>query len=174
VGAELIGRHRHVGGAEIHRAVVHLINPGPRSHRLLTDHARHPILRGKTSRVRLKDLSGCCLAGKSSLKKRDVYARGRSTVFITVRKFRLIRSEVEVREAVMAGLIPILKASPGFQSHWVIACTDGDFAGISVFDSESNATAAQERTLEWVNAHIREYVVLPPDAMFGGEAYQLV
>jgi hypothetical protein len=95
-------------------------------------------------------------------------------VFITVRKFRLIRSEVEVREAVMAGLIPILKASPGFQSHWVIACTDGDFAGISVFDSESNATAAQERTLEWVNAHIREYVVLPPDAMFGGEAYQLV
>jgi hypothetical protein len=38
----------------------------------------------------------------------------------------------------------------------------------------SNATAAQERTMEWVNAHIRELVVLPPDAMFSGEAYRLV
>ncbi len=95
-------------------------------------------------------------------------------MFITVRKFRLIRTEVEVREAVVTGLVPILKASPGFQGHWVVACTDGDFAGISVFDSESNATAAQERTLKWVNAHIREYVELPPNAMFGGEAHQLV
>jgi hypothetical protein len=25
-----------------------------------------------------------------------------------------------------------------------------------------------------INAHIRELVVLPPDAMFSGEAYQLI
>jgi hypothetical protein len=95
-------------------------------------------------------------------------------MYITVRKYRLIRSESEVRQAVMAGLFPILKASPGFQAHWVINCTDGDFAGVSIFDTESNATAATDRTLAWVNAHIREYVVLPPDAMFSGEAHQLI
>ena len=94
-------------------------------------------------------------------------------MYVTVRKYRLKRSQAEVREAVMAGLIPILKASPGYRSHWVIDCTDGDVAGISIFDSESNAAAAQERTLGWVNAHIREFVVLPPDAMFSGEAHQL-
>ena len=94
-------------------------------------------------------------------------------MYVTVRKYQLKRSQAEVREAVMAGLVPILKASPGYQGHWIIDCTDGDVAGVSIFDSESNATAAQERTLDWVNAHIREYVVLPPDAMFSGEAHQL-
>jgi hypothetical protein len=74
----------------------------------------------------------------------------------------------------MAGLVPILKGSPGFQAYWIINCTDGDIAGVSIFDTESNAHAATERTLAWVNAHIRELVVLPPDAMFGGEAHQVV
>ena len=94
-------------------------------------------------------------------------------MYITVRKCRLRRSETEVREAVMAGLVPILKASPGFQAHWVINCTDGDVAVVRIFDTESNALAATDRTLTWVNAHIRELVVLPPDAMFSGEAHQL-
>jgi hypothetical protein len=93
-------------------------------------------------------------------------------VYISVRKYRLRRSASEVHEAVMTGLIPILKASPGFQAHWIIDCTDHDIAAISIFDTESNANAATERTLAWVNAHIRELLVLPPDAMFGGEAHQ--
>ena len=94
-------------------------------------------------------------------------------MYINVRKYRLKRSESEVRAAVMTGLLPILKASPGFQAHWIIDCTDGDIAAVSIFDTEPNANAATERTLTWVNAYIREFVVLPPDAMFGGEAHQL-
>jgi hypothetical protein len=94
-------------------------------------------------------------------------------VYINVRKFRLKRSESEVREAVINGLLPILKASPGFQAHWIINCTDGDIAAVSIFDTESIANAATDRILTWVNAHIRKLVVLPPDAMFGGEAHQL-
>ena len=65
--------------------------------------------------------------------------------------------------------MPVLKASPGFQGYWIINCTDGDVAGLSIFDTEPNANAATDRTLAWVNAHIRDLVVLPPDAMFGGE-----
>ena len=95
-------------------------------------------------------------------------------MYITVRKYRLRRSRSDVREAVMTGLVPILKASPGFQAHWIIDCTDCDVAGVSIFDTESNANAATDRTLGWVNAHIKELVVLPPDAMFGGETHQLV
>jgi hypothetical protein len=94
-------------------------------------------------------------------------------VYVNVRKFRLKRSESEVREAAMSGLLPILKASPGFQAHWIISCTDGDIAAVSIFDTASNANAATDKILTWVNAHIRELVVLPPDAMFGGEAHQL-
>jgi len=95
-------------------------------------------------------------------------------VHINVRKFQLKRSRAEVLEAAMAGLFPVLKASPGFQAHWVIECTDGDIAAVSIFDTETNSNAATDKILEWVNAHIRELVVLPPNAMFHGEARQLL
>jgi hypothetical protein len=84
----------------------------------------------------------------------------------------LKRSAVEVREAVMTGLVPILKASPGFQAHWIMNCSDGDIAAVSIFDTGSNANAATDRTLAWVKEHIRGLVVLPPEAMFGGEGHQ--
>jgi hypothetical protein len=77
-----------------------------------------------------------------------------------------------VREAVMMGLVPILKSSPGFHSHWTIDCSDGDIAAFVIFDTESNSKAATERTFTWINEHIRELVVLPPEAMFEGEAHQ--
>jgi len=93
-------------------------------------------------------------------------------MYISVRKYRLRRSAVEVREAVMTGLVPILTASPGFHSHWTIDCADGDIAAISIFDTESNSRAATDRTLTWVKAHIRGLVELPPEAMFEGEAHQ--
>jgi len=79
-----------------------------------------------------------------------------------------------VLEAATAGLFPILKASPGFQAHWVVECTDGDVAAVSVFDNEANSDAATAKILEWANAHIRELVVLPPSAMFHGKAHQLL
>jgi hypothetical protein len=91
---------------------------------------------------------------------------------VSVRKYRLRRSAVEVREAVMTGLVPILKASPGFHSHWTIDCADGDIAAVSIFDTESNSKAATERTLMWASEHVRELVELPPVTMFEGEAHQ--
>jgi len=91
---------------------------------------------------------------------------------ISVRKYRLRRTTIEVREAVMTGLVPILKASSGFHSHWTIDCADGDIAAVSIFDTEANSKAATERTLAWVNEYIRALVVLPPEAMFDGEAHQ--
>ena len=93
-------------------------------------------------------------------------------MYISVRKYRLRRSVVEVREAVMTGLVPILKASPGFHSHWTMECADGDIAAVSIFDTEANSKAATERTFAWINQHIKGLVRLPPEAMFEGEAHQ--
>ncbi len=94
-------------------------------------------------------------------------------MYITIRKYRLKERYQEVRDAVTAGLVPILQSSPGFQGYWALQCDDGDIAGISLFDTEENALAATERTREWVSAHIREHVVLPPEAMFGGAVEKL-
>jgi len=100
-----------------------------------------------------------------------VSSQGGAGMYISVRKYRLRRTAAEVREAVLTGLVPILKASPGFQSHWTIDCSDGDIAAVSIFDTESNSNAATDRTLAWVKEHIRGLVVLPPEAMFGGEGH---
>jgi hypothetical protein len=93
-------------------------------------------------------------------------------MYMSVRKYRLKRTPAEVREAVMTGLVPILKASPGFHSHWTVDCGDGDAAAVSIFDTEANSRAATDRTLAWLNKHIRGLVVVPPEAMFEGEAHQ--
>jgi hypothetical protein len=94
-------------------------------------------------------------------------------VYITIRKYRLKRSPSEAHDAVVAGLLPILTASQGFQGYWTITCDDGDFAGVSIFDTEANSTAATAKTMEWVFAHVRELVELPAAAMFGGSVTKL-
>ena len=99
--------------------------------------------------------------------------RGRSAVYVNIRKFQLKGSEARVRAAVTTELIPILKSVPGFQAHWIISCTDGDLAAVSIFDTEPNSRVATEKVLAWINANIRELVVLPPTAMFSGEAHQV-
>jgi hypothetical protein len=102
----------------------------------------------------------------------DHLERG-STVYVNVRKFQLKGNEEHVQVAVKSGLIPILKAAPGFQAHWIISCTDGDLAAVSIFDTEAHSHAATEQALAWINSNIRELVILPPTAMFSGEANQV-
>ena len=89
-------------------------------------------------------------------------------MYMTVRKYRLQRSEPEVREAVTAGVVPVLKTSPGFAGCWAMTCTDGDLAMVSLFDTEANAHAATDKTIEWVQAYGMHLVVMPAEAMFGG------
>lgn len=94
-------------------------------------------------------------------------------MFITVRKYNLKHSYAEVRDAVVQGLIPILREAPGFQDYWALECDDGDFVGISIFDTEANANAATGRTVVWVKEHIKTLLVVPPQAMFGAKVEKL-
>ncbi len=93
---------------------------------------------------------------------------GSESVYITLRKYKLKTDIETVFERVSADLIPILKESPGFEGYWSVMCDDGAIAGISIFDSEAHSDAAHEKTMGWVNEHIRELVILPPESMFGG------
>lgn len=94
-------------------------------------------------------------------------------MYITIRKYRLNADINNVYERIMADLIPLLKSAPGFEAYWSVVCDDGAIAGISMFDTEEHSKAAHDQTLGWVNAHIRELVVLPPEAMFGGVLHKL-
>ena len=88
-------------------------------------------------------------------------------MYITLRKYRAKRDFAAVREAVQTGLLPILKACPGFRGHWLLNCSDGACAGLSIFDTEAEANAALQKTVTWVHGHINNLLVLPPEAMFG-------
>jgi heme-degrading monooxygenase HmoA len=94
-------------------------------------------------------------------------------MYVTIRKYRMKVGYEQVHDAVMTGLVPLLRESKGFQGYWSLRCDDGDVAGMSMFDTEQHAIEAQEHTRAWVVAHIRDYVVLPPEAMFGGEVSKL-
>src|SRR5271157_5563676 len=99
-------------------------------------------------------------ADRQSVGRKSVpeHRPGDAAVYITVRKYRMTRPFAEVREAVLRGLVPLLNGSRGFQRYWILQCSDGDCAGISIFDTEENATAANDHTRAWVEAHIREIV----------------
>jgi len=90
-------------------------------------------------------------------------------MYITLRKYRVNGSYEDLRKAVETGLMPILKASPGFQAHWLMKCNDDDVAGLTLFDTKEHAEAALEKTLGWVANYARQVLVLPPNAMFGAE-----
>lgn len=94
-------------------------------------------------------------------------------MYLTMRKYRLRKQHDQLRELVVADLVPLLRASPGFEGYWLLQCSDGDVAGVSMFDTEANANAATDRTKEWVKANIREYVQLPAEAMFGAAVEKL-
>ena len=88
-------------------------------------------------------------------------------MYITIRKYRMKRGYAAVRDAVESGLIPILRTCPGFRSHWLLDCSDGDCAGVSIFDTEAQAKAALDKTVAWVQEHVGQLLILPPEAMFG-------
>ena len=94
-------------------------------------------------------------------------------MYVTMRKYRPKRSYAHVHDAVQKGLVPVLKALPGFQGYWLLKCNDGDFAGYTAFDTQANAIAGNKATLAWVEAHFRDELVLPPVVMFAAMMEQL-
>ena len=91
-------------------------------------------------------------------------------MYITFRKYCLKSDYAALRQAVQLELVPILKGCPGFRAHWLLNCSDGDCAAMTVFDTEAEANVALDKTVSWVKAHIGDLLVLPPEAMFGAAA----
>ena len=93
-------------------------------------------------------------------------------MYVTLRKYQTKTDFAAVHAAVEAGLLPILRGCPGFRSHWLLNCDDGDVAAVTVFDTEEQAREGVLKAVGWVQAHIHDLLVLPPNAMFGASAEQ--
>jgi hypothetical protein len=71
-------------------------------------------------------------------------------MYVTIRKYRNMRSVAQAARRAESELVPILKRLPGFKSYYIIDCGGGIAASISIFDRREGAMASNERAIAWV------------------------
>ena len=79
-------------------------------------------------------------------------------MYATIRKYRGMRSTVEIVKRAEKGFAPLLKKLSGFQGYYVMDCGDGVIASISVFDTRESALASNEKAAAWVKANLADLV----------------
>jgi len=93
-------------------------------------------------------------------------------MFISVRKYRSVRSVGEVRRRVEEEFIPLLKQNPGFLGYYLIDCNSPEsgniVTSISMFDSWGSVLASNDAAKNFVKKHLADMLPEPADAV-GGE-----
>jgi hypothetical protein len=75
-------------------------------------------------------------------------------MFMSIRKYRdALMDDVTVRQ-VEAGLVPILKALPGFKGYYAVDCGSGTLVTVSMFESREAAVASAEKVATWVKENL--------------------
>jgi hypothetical protein len=91
-------------------------------------------------------------------------------MYLTIRQYAGVRSPEEIGRRVGAGLVPALRAMPGFRAYYAVGAEDGGGGAFSVtvFDRREVALEANEWTRAWVAGHLRDLAPEPPEVT-GGE-----
>lgn len=90
-------------------------------------------------------------------------------MYVTLRRYAEVGArmyEVIFRK-VEAGLVPTLKAQPGFRGYCAFLSEDGDGVSVTVFDGREQATRANEQARAWVRDNLRDLVPDPPEVVAG-------
>ncbi len=91
-------------------------------------------------------------------------------MYVTLRRYAEIGArmyEMAFRK-VEAGLVPMLKARPGFRLYCAFLNEEGEGVSATVFDEREQATRANERVFGWVEANLRDLLPDRPE-VFAGE-----
>jgi heme-degrading monooxygenase HmoA len=90
-------------------------------------------------------------------------------VYVTLRRYAEIGArmyEVVFRK-VEAGLVPMLKARPGFRSYCALLNEEGEGVSVTAFDDRESAARANEEVFGWVEANLRDLLPDPPEVIAG-------
>ena len=89
-------------------------------------------------------------------------------MYMTIRKYRDMRSVPEAARRAEAELAPVLRRTPGFRGYYILDCGDGATASVTLFEGREGALAANERALAWVfEALADRHVGTPPEVTTG-------
>jgi hypothetical protein len=90
-------------------------------------------------------------------------------VYLTLRRYAEIGArmyEVVFRK-VEAGLVPMLKARPGFRSYCALLNEEGEGVSVTAFDEREQAVRANEQVFGWVEANLRDLLPDAPEVIAG-------
>ncbi|WP_052402818.1 hypothetical protein [Muricoccus aerilatus] len=94
-------------------------------------------------------------------------------MYLTLRRYADAGPRVhEAAPRIEAGLVPILKRLPGFKGYCTFASEAGDGVSMTLFDSEGQATRANDEARTWVQSNLLDLLPDPPEVFAGPVAIQ--
>jgi hypothetical protein len=90
-------------------------------------------------------------------------------MYVTLRRYGEIGARMYemIARKIEEGLVPTLKAQPGFLSYCAFMSEDGDGVSVTVFDDRAQAMRANEQVHEWVVSKLKDLVADPPEVLSG-------
>ena len=90
-------------------------------------------------------------------------------MFVTLRRYAEVGARMYemVFRKVEAGLVPMLKAQPGFRLYCAFLNEEGEGVSVTAFDDREQAIRANERVFGWVEANLRDLLPEPPEVVAG-------
>jgi hypothetical protein len=88
-------------------------------------------------------------------------------MYAVVRKFNRMRSAGEAGRRAEAGLVPILRQSPGFRGYYVVRGGDEMIVSITMFDTQDAVQEAHRRAMDWIRDNLSDLVGGEPEVVSG-------
>lgn len=88
-------------------------------------------------------------------------------MYISVRRYRNVRSVREVMGKIEASFLPLIRQSPGFIGYYAVDGGGGTMATISLFSTERMAVDSNEVAAVWMAEHAAELQPEPPEIIAG-------
>ena len=91
-------------------------------------------------------------------------------MYVTLRRYPEVGARMYeiIARRVEEGLVPTLKAQPGFRCYCAFVSEDGDGVSVTVFDERGQAARANEQVRGWGRANLRDLLPDRPE-VFAGE-----
>src|SRR3954468_3580929 len=93
---------------------------------------------------------------------------GGTAMFISIRKYRNVRSVDEVKHRVEQEFIPMLKQNPGFQGYYLVDCNCPEsgnlITSITMFDNWASVLDSNDRAKRWVKERLPGTFSRPAEA----------
>lgn len=79
-------------------------------------------------------------------------------MYMIIRVFERVRSPADATKRAETGIGQLMKKSAGFQGYYIFDAGGGTLGSVTLFDSQSQAEAANEKAMAWARAGLADLV----------------